>query len=74
MFCPFLSAGKSNRVECSRDCALYNGSLDGSRMECAIYSFAVNLGSGVSLVGDMSNAVDEIAGTLIGIEQDLPEK
>lgn len=71
MFCPFLSAGKNTRVECDKDCALFNGAMDGSRKECVLFSLGIDAASTAGHLRDISKIADEAAGTLIRIELDL---
>lgn len=73
MFRPFLSAGKASTVECSKDCALYNGSMDGSRRECVIFSIGVNAGSATGWLKSIEKDVDEAAEAILRIERNLPE-
>lgn len=61
MFCPFLSCGKSTVVECRPDCALYNGTADGSLKECVLFSIGKSAGDAAGLLKDIEKNTDAAA-------------
>lgn len=72
MFCPLLSIGKDTRIECSNECAFYNGSIDGiSQKECVIFSIGADISSSKTELRDLSKSVDEATETLMGIKLNL---
>ena len=59
MFCPFRSAAKA--ADCSKDCALYTGSIDGKEPSCAIYSIANSLELSSTRLKEIEKDLDETA-------------
>lgn len=72
MFCPFLSCGKSDVVECRTDCALYNGTLDGREKACSIFSVCVDAGSALVILKDIETSIDKIEDTVCCINSTHP--
>ena len=59
MFCPFRSATKI--VECSKECALYTGSIDGKDPKCAFYSLSCDMELCRTRLKEIEKDLDEAA-------------
>ena len=61
MFCPIRSDA-ANKVPCDKECAWFNGCVDGAEPQCAVFTIAAAIESSRVLLTDVSSDLTEISG------------